>query len=110
MSLDSVVIDYGKVQNGSWMKLKQSEFLVAHAGKESFKLALSVKLNDQGYIGLYDLCEILADHIFLSWRSVKQPNGEDLDYTRELAIYALVSNAELRDFIEVRSQDLSYFQ
>ena len=107
--LDQIRIDYDKVNNGQWMRLRNSEFLIAHTSKESFKADLTMKLNRQGFISLGDLCEILADHILLSWRSVKQPSGGDLDYTRDFAAYALLSNTELRDFVEERSQDLAYF-
>lgn len=108
--LDDINIDRQSVDKGCWMSLGASEFLIAHCEKPEFKIALSMKLGDKGFISLYDLCQVLSEHVLLGWRFVKQPNGEYLEYTPDLAIHALITNAELRDFVEARSQDYTYFQ
>lgn len=110
MMLDDISVDRRKLNSGSWMDLGASKFLIAHCSKPEFKIDLAIKMGDKGFVSLYDLCEVLSEHILLDWKFVKQPNGEYLEYTPALAIHALITNAELRDFVEERSQDYKYFQ
>lgn len=108
--LNDVIIDYDKVNRGIWRELGLSSFLVAHTCNERFKSDLVISLNGSTSIEKTAFCKILADCILLDWRGVKQPDGQDLKYTKSLATYALLTNQELFDFVESVSNDLSLYQ
>jgi hypothetical protein len=105
--LNNIAFNADAIKNGVWVQLQQSSFLVASVENSKFKSAIF----DHGRKQFTDdeFCSILAKFILLDWRDVKQPNGEDLAYSEELAKIALMSNDEVRMLVDHVSTDLKYF-
>lgn len=105
--LSNIKFDADKIENGVWVSLLNSEFLIASVENSKFKHTVFesrfVAISDEFY------CKILADTILLDWRNVKDPNGDDLPYSKALAEIALKSNFEVRALVDSVSTTLKYF-
>lgn len=108
--LDQVEFDQEKLENGAWVKLHNSKFLIAHASKQKFKAVVSSIISKSGPISDIELCNAIATHILLDWDDVMTPWGGKLEYSKDLAAYALATNEELREFVDKVSVDYSYFK
>ena len=105
--LNNIAFNADLIENGVWVQLKQSWFLIASVEKSQFKSAIF----DHGRKEFTDdeFCDVLANHILLGWRDVKLPDGSDLSYTREMAKTALMVNEEVRMLVDHVSTNLKYF-
>ncbi len=105
--LNNIALNAELIDNGIWTQLKQSWFLIASVENKKFKSAIfdhgQTLLNDE------EICEILSKYILLGWRDVKQPDGNDLPYSTDMAKLALLSNAEVRELVDHVSTNLKYF-
>ena len=108
--LDQIQFDSDKIQNGTWVNLHNSKLLIAHSSKPEFRNALVSKACDGHQITDIEICNEIATYILLDWYDIKTPWGGDLEYSKDLAAYALSTNAELRDFVDHVSVDYSYFK
>lgn len=95
------------VSNGVWVQLYNSKFLIASVESSSFKRAVFESGKKQ--IDDDEFCKILADTILLNWSDVKQPDGSELVYSKEMAVIALKTNNEVRSLVDSVSTDLSFF-
>jgi len=105
--LNGINIDPDKISNGVWVDIVGSSFLIACVENAQFKN--SVFRHGVSEISDAEYCKILADTILLDWRNVKDPDGNDLTYTKELAVIALTTNNDVRVLVDSVSTNLSYF-
>lgn len=105
--LNNIAISHDKINNGVWRKVFRSEFLVASVNSEAFKQ----RIMDLGSTPITDalLVEIMADTILLGWKNVKDPQGNNLEYTRDLAVIALTSSDSVRSLVDKISTNLQYY-
>ena len=105
--LNNIAIDAELVENGVWVQLQQSWFLIASVENNKFKAAIF----DHGRNQFTDdeFCSLLANFILLGWKDVKQPDGSDLSYSKEMAKIALLSNDDVRMLVDHVSTNLKYF-
>lgn len=75
---------------GAWFFIRRSKFKIRFVD-EAFKLAVRERTT-MGLISIDDFCELLAEHIVIDWADVKDPNGQDLAYTKPLCKLALLQN------------------
>lgn len=105
--LNNVKIDLVKVNEGVWRKVFRSELLIAHVSNDKFKQAImnlaAVQMTEEALI------RIMAKTILLGWRNVKDPQGNELIYTEELAVIALTDSDDIRSFVDKVSTDLQYY-
>lgn len=105
--LNNISISSVKINQGVWQRVFQSEFLIASVNCDAFKQ----RIMDLGSTPVTEsvLVEIMADTILLDWRNVKDPQGDDLEYTRELAVIALTTNDSVRSIVDKISTNLKYY-
>ena len=105
--LNNVKIDSVKVNEGVWRRVFRSELLIAHVSNDKFKQAImdsaAVQMTEEALI------RIMAKTILLGWRNVKDPQGNELVYTEELAVIALTDSDDIRSFVDKVSTDLQYY-
>lgn len=107
--LNDVNIDTSALTQGRWFKLGKTDLLIAHISNRYFRNAIASKTIN-GAISIRDACNALADGILLNWSGVKHLDGTDVIYTVEMAAYALMTNDELRGFVELISADIKNFE
>lgn len=105
--LNDIKFNRDAIENGVWVQLKNSRFLIASVENSKFKAAV---LN-HGVENYTDevFCELLSLHILLDWSDVKQPDGSDLSYSHEMAKLALLTNDEVRALVDHVSTSLKYY-
>lgn len=83
---------------GVWFNLQASKFKIAFAGSSKFRLAIA---NSQvmGAVQHDHMCIILSHYILLDWVDVKDPLGQILPYSINMARHALSTNSHLFDFV-----------
>lgn len=107
--LNKIEIDQTKANEGIWVPLLESKFLIASVEGRKFKQAVL----DFGLKPLSDdvLIRIMSESILLDWQCVKDPDGNWLPYSKSLAIVALTTNDTVRKFVDSVSTDMSrYFK
>lgn len=104
--LNGINIDFEAIEYGRWFDLLGSSFLIACTANKIFRTAI---VTAQKPLTISELCNILSDCILLDWNNVKSPTGENVEYTKSLASYALMTNDELRSFVDTVSTDSSRF-
>lgn len=107
-------------EKGVWADYSGSKFKIAHAGNVQFQRTLNklqLPYRRQMDRGTMDpavskeiLCKAMASGLLLDWKSVQNSKGEDVVYSEEFAIMALVNNDDLREFIQDFSTDLENFR
>ena len=105
--LNNIAFNSDLIENGVWVQLQQSWFLIASVEKNQFKSAIF----DHGRKEFTDdeFCAVLAKHILLGWRDVKLPDGSNLPYSYEMAKIALLTNEDVRTLVDHVSTNLKYF-
>ena len=105
--LNHIDNDFEKIENGVWLMLRQSSFLIASSESRKFKQAII----DCGIGGISSdtLDQIIAKTILLDWRDVKTPDGNDLPYSYDIALIAIKSNEELKAFVDKQSTSLANY-
>ena len=105
--LNNIAIDADKINNGVWVNLLNSKFLIASVENSKFKSAVF----DHGQKQFTDdeFCDLLANTILLNWADVKQPDGSDLIYSTAMAKIALLTNHDVRSLVDSVSTNLKYF-
>ena len=105
--LNNISINSEKVNNGVWRQLLKSKFLVASVNCEKFKQAIldhgSKELSDR------DLVSIMAKTILLDWCDVKDPDGNNLLYSEQMAIIALSTSDAVRSFVDSVSTNIGFY-
>lgn len=105
--LDKIEIDQKKANEGVWVSLLESKFLIASVEGKKFKQAIldlgSKPLSDD------DLIRVMSESILLDWQCVKDPDGDWLQYSNQLAAIALTTNDAVRKFVDSVSTDLSRY-
>lgn len=107
--LNKIEIDQRKANEGVWVSLLESKFLIASVEGKKFKQAIldlgSKPLSDD------ELIRVMSESILLDWQCVKDPNGHWLPYSKQLAVIALTTNDAVRKFVDSVSTDMSrYFK
>lgn len=95
--------------NGVWANFQGSELLIANTGNIAYQrlvTRLQQPYHKKIERGTLDpnvmkdlLCKSLAEEILLNWRNVIDGEGNDVDYSKEIALSALSANEDLRDFV-----------
>ncbi|MAE84064.1 MAG: hypothetical protein CMB80_15080 [Flammeovirgaceae bacterium] len=116
-NVDSINKD--KKNNGVWADFEGGSFLIAYASKMSFQRELArlqqpyARKIDKGTIdpkiSLDILAEALSKHVLLDWKNVGA-NGEEIEYTPEIAKKVIIANDELRGFVSDFSIELENFK
>lgn len=105
--LNDVNIDSDAMIKGRWFNIGNSEFLVAHVSSPAFVEAVT---RCGATITVSQLCKAMSEFLLLDWKQVKNIDGSWLEYTPENSYIAIVSNVQLREFVESVSNDISKFQ
>ncbi len=105
--LNQISIDKSKIDNGVWVNLHNSKFLIASVDSRAFKNEIFKYRNTPMTDQLF--CKILANTILLDWSDVKEPNGSFLQYSKDFAEIALLTNADVRSLVDHVSTNLKYF-
>lgn len=92
---------------GVWMPLLNSRFLIASVESKRFKQAI-IDLNG-AEISSDKLISIMSETILLGWSDVKTPSGENLQYTPEMVIVALKSNESVKLFVDKISTSIGLY-
>jgi len=105
--LNNIELNQHKINNGVWMPLLASSFLIASVENKRFK----EKIFDHGQIKLTDdeMCEIIAETILLDWKDVKDPTGADLPYDKSVAVIALKTCEPLKALVDTVSTNLGNY-
>jgi len=95
------------IDNGVWMPLLQSRFLIASVESKRFKQAII----DNGQKALTEdvLIGIMAKTILLDWSMVKDPQGNDLAYSNDMAAIALKTNESVKSFVDRISTSIGLY-
>ena len=107
--LNNININDDAINNGKWFKLGKTKLKIAHVSSRRFKKAVSEKTKD-GVISVNDACKAMAEGVLLDWKSIKHIDGKNVMYTVDMATYALLTNAMLREFVEKISTDFKNFE
>ena len=105
--LNNIAFNADLIENGVWVQLQQSWFLIASVENNKFKSAIF----DHGLNQFTDdeFCTLLAKFILLGWKDVKQPDGSDLAHSDDMAKIALLTNEDVRMLVDHVSTNLKYF-
>ncbi len=107
-----------KVQ-GTWREFSGGSFKIAHMSSLSFQRHLnklqqpyrkkieSGKIDPQ--ISLEILCAAMSRHILLNWKGVVSA-GKEIKYDETSAYSVLMSNDDLREFVQETSLDLDNYK
>lgn len=105
--LNNIQLNPMLVNNGIWMPLQRSRFLVASTDSQRFKQAImDCGQND---ISDDDLIKIMSKTILLGWADVKDPSGNDLPYSEQMAVIALKQNDAVRTFVDNVSTNIGLY-
>ena len=109
-----------KQSEGVWTSFGGSQFKVAHTSSTKFQRILNRlqaphrRKIDKGTldpaISKEILCTAMAEAILLDWKGVVNGKGEEVAYSPEAAIKALMNNEDLREYIQDYSIDLENFR
>lgn len=105
--LNAININSEAVNDGIWVSLHNSSFLIASVENSAFKNAVFAAGKKQFTDD--EFCKILADTILLGWSDVKQPDGSELVYSKQMAVIALQVNDEVRSLVDAVSTNLGLF-
>lgn len=105
--LNDIKFNRDAIENGVWVQLKNSKFLIASVENSAFKAAV-LDHGAERYTN-EEFCNLLSLHILLGWSDVKQPDGSDLPYSYEMAKIALLTNDEVRALVDHVSTSLKYY-
>lgn len=105
--LNNIALNPMLVNNGVWMPLLRSRFLIASTDSQRFKQSIL----DHGRNGLTedDLISIMSKTILLGWADVKDPAGKDLPYSEQMAAIALRQNEAVRTFVDNVSTNIGLY-
>jgi len=105
--------------NGVWVEFNGGEFLIAHTSSLKFQREFSklqqphIKKIERGTldpkITTDILCKAMARALLLDWKNVGS-NDAPVEYTQDLAYKVLVSNPELREFVQDTSLNIDNFK
>ena len=105
--LNHISISQEKINNGVWCPLLKSSFLIASVDSDRFKQAIldygSGEMPDR------ELVAIMAKTLLLDWRNVKDPDGNDLPYSEQMAIIALSTSDAVRSFVDSVSTNIGFY-
>ena len=107
--LNNVKLNTDGIRNGLWFGLGKTELKIAHSSNQRFKGALASKLVD-GKISVKDACKAMAEGILVDWKSLKHLDGSDVPYSIDMATYALLTNKDLREYVETVSSNLENYE
>jgi hypothetical protein len=109
-----------KEQKGVWGKFQGSEFLVRHIGNFDFQRSFSRlqlpyrKKIEKGSLDpettLDIMVEAMSIGLLVDWRHVSDKSGEEIPYSRELAVKALTNNVDLREWVQDFATDIENFK
>lgn len=111
--------DTAKEENGTWMEIGDSKFLVARSGNKSYvkmftkqyernKRALDRKDEAADKLAEKIVIDVMASTILLGWENVVF-KGDTLDYTKDNA-KLLLAMPEFRKQIQEFAEDFSEFK
>lgn len=107
------------LETGTWTSFRGAEFLIAHAGSLKFQRAM-MRLQkpfrrkmERGEMDPADqkriLIQALAESILLDWKGVKDSDGKEVSYSRDLGVKAITNDESFREFIMEFSMDMQNF-
>lgn len=121
-NLDTLVMDDKISESGVWVDFYQgSKLKIASSDSRRYKSALSreakkhrIEMDDSNPEN-YDIimkvtCKVQAEHILLDWKGIDFQGKEDVQYTPEMGMLALLSSPKLRDFIGEKSNEVDIFK
>lgn len=121
-NLDALVMDDKISESGVWVDFYQgSKLKIASSDSRRYKSALSreakkhrIEMDDSNPEN-YDIimkvtCKVQAEHILLDWKGIDFQGKEDVQYTPEMGMLALLSSPKLRDFIGEKSNEVDIFK
>lgn len=103
--LNQISIDIDKINKGVWQSLHGSKFLIASIESQAFKQAVL----DCKDLTEDQLMQILAKTILLDWLHVKNPSGDDIEYSQSMAVLALTQSDEVRGLVDSVSTTLRFY-
>jgi len=107
--LNQVDLNADEMRTGRWFKLGKTELKIAHVSNKIFKSAVA-KYTADNQISVKDACKAMAEGLLVDWKELKHIDNSDVPYTAEMATYALLTNIELREFVESTASNLENFE
>lgn len=109
-----------KLAQGVWVDYGDSRFLVAHSSSLKFQRVfarLQQPHRNKIEKGTLDpavskelVCKAFAQALILDWANVIDADGNDVEFSQEMAVEALMNNPDLVEFIQEVSNNLAYFK
>lgn len=103
-----------------WVEFEGGELLIAYSGNMQFQRKFNdMQLPHRKKIakGTLDpkiqrsiLCESIAAHVLVGWRKIGDAEGNLIEYSPETATAALISNPDLREFVQDYSMEFTNFR
>lgn len=121
-NLDSDVFDAELSEEGVWVDFYSgSQLKLASTDNKKYKATLAKSarkhrlLLDQTNDDQFELvqritCEALAKHVLLDWKGIHMGGVENVPYSVEKGIQALLKSARLREFVTEQAALASNFQ
>ena len=107
--LNGVQLNADGIKHGLWFALGKTELKIAHSSNAKFKAAIVSRITN-GQMSVQKACAALAEGVLVDWRSLKHIDGSDVPYSVDMAAYALLTNKDLREFVERVSSDLENYE
>ena len=108
------------LDDGVWADFGGSRFLIASTSNTKFMRVMNRlqapfrKQLEKGTMDPEDSKNIviksLAEAILKGWENVKDPKGNDVPFSKDMAILALTNDEELREFVQEFATDLANFR
>ena len=108
------------LEQGAWAPYRDSEFRIAYANNNKFQRVMQrlqkphrrkIERNEMDPAEMKSiLIQALAEAVLLDWRKVVDASGNEVPFSKELALKSLKYDEEFRDFVMEVSSDIANFK
>lgn len=109
--------DENKQTDGVWVDFEGSQLLVASAQSTKFtkvlnriQKKLARQIQQDASVANKAYLEAMAEAMLLDWKDVLDVEGNEVHYSKEVALQALTGDPELRDFVSNTAVDNDLYQ